>query len=483
MALDSTNPLYAENIVDWQTMRHTYQGERVVKEQGEVYLPPTSGQVIDGMGLGQPGKVAYDAYKTRAVFPDYVSDGVESLIGMIHKKPAVIELPAAMEGMRESATVAGEGLQMLLRRITEQQLVPGRTGLLLDLPKTPNPANPLPYIALYWAESMINWDQDTKDDKDFLNLVVLDESGYVRVDEFKWEHVDQYRVLMLGEPLVNEAEGESGDGKVVYSQGVFDDNQFLQANMEVPTLRGTPLEEIPFVFINSTDIIPDTDNPPLLGLARLSLTIYRGEADYRQCLYMQGQETLVVIGGTKDEETRVGAGSKIDVDVGGDAKFVGVSAAGLSEQRIALENDRKHADSKSGSLISPGKTNQESGEALKTRLGAQTATLNDVAWAGASGLENILKVAATWLGLNPDEVSVTPNTDFVDIALNSKELVELVTARTLGAPLSLESIHAIMQERGMTELEFEDELAKIMEENANMPSGTGVDENFEGDDE
>jgi hypothetical protein len=39
-----------------------------------------------------------------------------------------------------------------------------------------------------------------------------------------------------------------------------------------------------------------------------------------------------------------------------------------------------------------------------------------------------------------------------------------MTAKTLGAPLSFESIHAQMQERGLTHLTFEDEIVKISDE-------------------
>ena len=402
------------------------------------------------------------------------------LIGLMHQKPATIELPTAMEDLLTRATVSGEGLQMLLRRINEQQIVTGRTGLLLDLPENPDPAKPLPYIALYWAETIINWDEDTSANIDNLNLVVLNESGSVRTNDFEWKREEKYRVLLLGDPLANESKD---DPKAIYNMGVFEKGNTPSAtSMESPMLRGKTLDKIPFVFINSKDNVPATDNPPLLGLARLALTIYRGEADYRQCLYMQGQETLVVVGGSKESETRVGAGAKIDVDVNGDAKYIGVSSSGLTEQRMSLENDRKQADTKSGQLVSPGKTIQESGEALKTRLAAQTATLNQIALSGAAGLEYILKIAAEWMGQDPEKVVVTPNTEFADFDLAAEELVKLLTARGLGAPLSLESIHTIMQDRGMTTMQFEDEIEKILDEDAAMLP-TGTDAGGEADDD
>lgn len=483
MSLDSTHPLYDEFADDWRTQRDLYRGERVVKSRGETYLPATAGMRLDGMLAKQPGRAAYDAYKLRAVFPDYIKDGVEALIGLLHQKEAAIELPAVMEPLRERATVNGESLNMLLRRINEEQLVTGRLGLLLDLPVNPDPAAPLPYVATYIAEAIRNWDDGNQQIEGFnnLNLVVLDESGPIRNNEFVWDTQTKYRVLMVGKLQENETEG-------TYTMGTFANDgsgaaSFNATAMLPPMIRGQVLNEIPFVFVNTKDIISTPDDPPLLGLGRLALAIYRGEADYRQCLFMQGQDTLVVVGGIRnpdgaageDDAIRTGAGSRIDVEQGGDAKYIGVSANGLSEQRQALENDRKRAETKSGQLISAKGSQQESGEALKTRLAAQTATLNQIALAGAAGLENVLRIAAKWLGANPDEVSVTPNLEFSDFNLSGQEIVYLMTARTMGAPLSKESIHSLMVDRGITKLDYETEIDKIGEEDANSPTlGTGA---------
>src|SRR6185295_12082160 len=127
-----------------------------------------------------------------------------------------------------------------------------------------------------------------------------------------------------------------------------------------PVFRGKPMEEIPFIIINSCDINSSVDYPPLIGLGRLCMAIYKMEADYRQNLFMQGQDTLITIGGIIDPETgdanlgttqdgvRVGAGARIDLNMGGDAKYIGVQSQGLPEQRQALDADKKAAQAKSG---------------------------------------------------------------------------------------------------------------------------------------
>lgn len=471
MSIQSYHPQYSVYSPDWVLCRDAYNGERVVKNKGTTYLPATAGMIADGMqNTKSPGYLAYEAYKTRAVYHEYMKEAVETMIGIMWSKDPVIELPAAMEAMLETATIKGETMYQLLRRINEQQLITGRLGLLLDLPTTPQPVNSvLPYIAMYEAENIINWDDGRREEveKDTLNLVVLDESEYQRTEDFEWEWEHKYRVLALGDVAENELTG-------VYKVGVFIGTQinFSEEKMEVPVVVGNPLTEIPFVFVNSKDIVATPDNPPLAGIARLCMAIYRGEADYRQSLYLQGQDTLVIIGATGDDDYRVGAGTTIQLPTGGDAKFVGVSSSGLAEQRQALENDKMVITSKAGQLIDTRSKQKESGAALEMRIGAQTATLNQIAITGAGALEKILKSAAEWLGLNPEEVSVMPNLDFADVEMTPAELVQYMSAKNLGAPIAKSTIHEIMRSRGVTEKTLEEELAEI---EAEAPALTGTE--------
>lgn len=482
MGVDATHPQFSEFAPIYTQLRHTYRGERIVKEQGTAYLPAT--QTMIDQGLGRPntkGQAAYDAYRTRARFPGLVREAVESLLGVMHRKPATIELPPSMEYLRDSATSRNESLQTLLRRINEEQLAIGRCGLLTDVAGGGERADE-PYIALYQGEHVRNWDEGRTDgiEVDNLNLVILDESESERTDEFEWEFVRKYRVLMLTETADAEgaAEAEDADdppdgavanlpqGEGVYMQGVFREEQaqFDPFAMFAPSVRGQTLDEIPFVFVNTKDVVAEPDEPPLLDLSDLSLTIYRGEADYRQGLFLQGQDTLVVISGDKRDSYEVGASASITLPIGGDAKFIGVSSEGLAEQRQALENDYARAGQKGGNLLDTIGSSQQSGEALRVRVAAKTATVTQVALTGAYALERILKIIAKWVGANPEQVVVLPNLDFADDQMSGRALGEIMAAKSMGAPLSMQSVHEIMQERGLTKLSLEDELALIAEE-------------------
>lgn len=483
-ALDTKHPLYAENLDLWSQMRDTFKGEKAVKAAGQTYLPATSGHIEDGMTTAdEAGSKAYAAYKKRAVFHHFVSRAVEAALGVMHRKPAVVELPPEMEYLIERATRSGESIQQLLRRVNEEQLITGRVGLLLDLPATPQTGEVQAYIAFYGAESIINWDSGDRDDLVLrnLNLVVLDESEYERKDIFDWELKKKFRVLLLGDPQLNEEAGS----EVSYSVGVFKEPNasFREQDLTQPSIRGNTSQEIPFVFVNSKDILPEPDQPPLIGLSNLSLAIYRGEADYRQNLFMQGQDTLVVVGSSKgeDEDIRVGAGARIDVPAGGDAKYIGVTSEGLKEQREALQNDKGQAASEGGKLLEENTGERESGDALKIRVSARTATLTQIAQTGAGAVQELLRTLARWIGSDPEKVIVSPNLDFTDDELQGDDLVKFMTAKTLGAPLSRISIHKRMQDKGITEMEYEEEIKAIMEEEPlGGGDGTGEPDDDEG---
>lgn len=459
MAVKSKHPEYLKMDEHWELGRDSYTGEASIKAKTTKYLPPTSGQILDGQGLGseQLGEKAYQAYLKRAVYPDLYKDAVEAAIGIMHRKEAAIELPESMEVLRDDATLLGESLIMLLRRINVSQLTTGRVGILGDVKK--DGAISRPIIATYAEKAIINWNDVSVHNNDVdLSLVVLDESSYEMEASFEWAYKERYRVLAL-----TDGEGAiSMDGVYGFAE-MGSEQEVGSAEFQVPQSLGQTLDVIPFVFVNSKDLSPVPDLPPLLGLANLSMTIYRGEADYRQNLFMQGQDTLVRIGaqGQDDEAVRTGAGARIDVPINGDAKYIGVSSLGLPEQRAALQNDYSRANQKSGQLIDTTSRAKESGDALKIRVAAQTATLPQIAMAGAAGLEKVLRAIAPWFNANPDDIVVTPNLDFTNDEVNGKTLIDIMSAKALGAPISEESIHNWITENGLSTLSYEDELALI----------------------
>lgn len=493
MSITSTHPLFAKLQRSIEQCRDSYEGEEEIKKKTTTYLPATSGQKADGQGIsGTSGDADYSAYLMRAVYPGIYREAVEASIGRMHSKPANIELPASMEDMRNNATLLGESLQDFIRKVNFEQLITGRCGIMADIRKSKG-GTVRPILLLYKGETIRNWDDTSELDEDVtVNFVVLDESTYALSDDLSWEYKNFYRVLSY----VSDNNGVARmdiNGSVYGTAVVESDSNVLGVDFIKPNITGKPLDEIPFVFVNSSDMSPDPDRPPLMDLSHSCLAIYRNEADYNYNLFMQGQDTLVRIGANDPEEViRVGAGAKIDVPINGDAKYIGVNSQGLPEQRSNLENRYARALQRAGSFVDSSKA-RESGEALRLRMAGQSATLPQIAETGCAALERILKIVAKWLGANPDQVKVEPNLEFAKEEFNMESFVKLMQAKGMGAPISRETIHKYLVTQGLTALTYEEETAKIEADNPGVDVGgalgsvvneaNGVDPQGEQDDE
>lgn len=442
MPVNDRHPKYDTHRPDWDMMRDAFEGERKVKERTTTYLPMPSGFVA----LGQRGTIMYDAYRTRAKFPDILAPTLSGMIGLIHRVEAQIEGledKKPLAPLWEKATKDGLTLEAFHRRITGEILQMGRYSILTDVNKEGDP-----FFAGYTTETVINWSNSV--DRD---LFVLDESEKVRdpQNEFTWNDRAQYRVLRLK------------DG--VYTQQVYD--QTNPGEIITPEKRGNKgnFDGIPFVVAGPRELTLEIDEPPLIGVARSSLAIYRLDADYKHTLFMSGQDTLFVMG--VDEKTlpqTVGSGVVVGLPADGDAKYVGISGAGIGAMRTAIQDEGQNAVSAGARLFDDQKGGVEAAEALRLRKAAQTATLTSIAISSAAALEKALRYAAAFVGQDPNEIIVKPNLKFADTVLSATDAVALMTLWQGGA-MAKQTLYENLQrgEIASQERTFDEE-QKMMDE-------------------
>jgi hypothetical protein len=398
-SFDNQHPDYRDRIDEWRIMRDTSRGAKAVKKRQGDYLPKPSGFNAQPDG----GTAAYSAYLLRAQFPGIVRPTIRGMVGVIHRMEAQIELPTALEPLRQKATKQGLSLEGLHRYITTELLTMGRFGLLADAEPQ---GSELPFLAGYWAEAIINWDEDSND------FFVLDESGLVR-NGYEWVETPKFRAL----------EFKGGRYQVTVEESGKTDQIFH------PTARGgRALEEVPFTIIGATDVVNEPDDPPLIGVANAALAAYRLDADYRHQMYMSGQDTLFISGIDKTElPPYVGAGVVIALPENARAEYVGPNGTGIDAHEKAIDKELDRAASEGARMFDSISKNAESGEALRLRYGAQTATLTSVAKAGAAGLQKALRHVAMFMGADPEQVLVKPNLKFVDTTLTPADAVSLVS--------------------------------------------------------
>ncbi|MEM7366385.1 MAG: DUF4055 domain-containing protein [Pseudomonadota bacterium] len=474
MGLSETHPQYDKMIDIWTVARDFYEGEHAVKAAGAKYLPPTSGQRNDGAGKSatSDGALDYEAYKMRALVPDNLYEAIDSAIGSLTKKDPEIILPPAMKTLEERASALGESLPMLLKRIYTDQLLLGRISVLGDLDATNNHS---PILTTYDALSAHNWnDTITPQKTDNLSFVALNESCPVMDPEsLSWKEQEQYRGLML-----LDADGKFAATGGQYATVTSIGNNTSWSDPVFPERMGRRLDQIPFEFINAADLVPMPSRPPMYGLMMIIWHIYMGEADYRQHVHTQGQDTLFTNGFDlpKDDDgnpvsIRTGAGTHIHAPSDkANMKYVGVDSSGLEESRTMLENDYTRASQKGGQLLDRAGGNGESGEALRIRIASQTIRLPNIAIAGAAGVQSVLRKMAPLYGVTDlESIQINPNLKFVEDEIDMSRLVDAMEAKTLGFPISRRSLHTYAFKHGYTEKTYEQEIDEIAEEEADMP--------------
>lgn len=451
MSVKSHHPDYDPRITDWQMLRDVAAGETQVKLRGTLYLPMPSGFA----GQSDGGTAFYNAYALRAQFPDIFSPTLSGLVGVIHRTEAQIEgleENKPLSALWEKATKDGLPLDTFHRQITAQILQMGRYAILTDV-ASDGDASALPYLVGYDTEHLINWSPER-------DLFVLDETQkeLIAPDGFEWADKEKYRVLRLtGSRYTAETyNAETANGDLVE-----------------PNVRGgKPLDEIPLVVVTPRDLSLQIFDPPLIGVARSCLAIYRLDADYRHQLFGTGQETLFVQGITDPNDLPKGVGSGVVFGLPADctASYVGPSGVGIDAHRQAIMDERQAAVSAGVRLFDAESGQAESGEALRLRAAAQTATLTSVSLASAAALETALRYAARFVGQNPDEIVVKPNLKFIDTVMTPADAASLVTVWQGGA-ISKQTLYENLQrgEIASAERTFEEEQELIDEEALDNP--------------
>ena len=400
------HPDYTAEIADeWRLMRDAYRGEVEIKRRGEIYLPMPSGYKHHPGGI-DVGIAMYNAYRKRARFPEIVSSAIRGMVGIAHGQEWQIEMPDALMYLWENSDGKGLPLEALSKRITKELLITGRYALLADAP----PEGGDIYLAGYTAEEVINWSEDD-------DFYVLREEIYERSGEV-WTQAIRKRALELE------------DGR--YVQRVYIDG-VLEAEYQPRARGGSAIEMIPLTIGGAMDLDLKPDTPPLIGVGRAAIAHYQLNADYRNQLYMSGQETFV-LHNVEEPPAVVGAGVVISLQAADGTKdtraeYVGPSGVGIDAHVTAMDREQQSAVRSGAQLFDNSKGNaQESGQARRLRFSAETATLSSIAGASATILERTLKQAAIMAGANPDEVIVSPPQNLLEGRLDPQEITALLAA-------------------------------------------------------
>lgn len=383
----------------WESIRDAEIGEIEVKRKGEKYLPRQKTHDKD----------QYKSYLRRAVFYNMTSRTLNALYGTVFRRnPKIGGMDRRLMQRSKNITKEGMSLHLLAKTAVKEVLAVGRFGMLVD-------ANPdgtgNPYIACYTAENILDWQMAEINGRWVLSKVTLREIFYDRDSHWSpYEYRSRFRVLVL--------EHDEDTNAHVYVQYVYLDNDSATnripdldqapTSVVMPTVRGEPLDYIPFQIIGPFTNYPDVQRPPILDIVTLNYSHYMSYAQLEQALFYTGSPVFTVQqeNGTDPGEYEVGPDVVWILGANESANLMEFNGRGLQHLENALRNKEDQIASIGGRMM-PGTSRgaAESDNALIMQERNEQTLLLNLADTVDEGMTWTLGVWADWNNASPNTIA------------------------------------------------------------------------------
>lgn len=470
--VDTKHKRYNRFAPKWKRVRDVLAGQDEIHAATAAYLPT----------LVDEDPQEYLKRIQRTPFYNASWRTVASFVGMLFRKPPTLEVPAALEALLDDVTMSGVSFSNFSQEVVLEDISTSRLGVLVDYPMAVNntdgsaisvaQAEALglrPSMALYKAESIINWEYDRVANHTILAQVRLVEVAQLRRSEFQVEEYNVIRVLDLFE------------GK--YRVRLFKELNGEQIGWDVyPTMNGAYLDFIPFYFIGPDGSELEPSEPVLIDLIDLNIKHYQVSADYEHGCHMTGLPTPIIIGvnpqatfgdgaaaSTPQENYYIGSTAAWLLPMGADAKFLEFTGQGLEALEKNLTRKEEQMASLGARMLTPEKRGVEAADTLAMRYAGEHSILGAIAIAVSGGLTKALETFAKWANIDGD-CNFEINRNFMPFAISPQALTALLAAVQAGS-LSHEAFFDLMKRGDLIEadISFDVEQARI-DANPPMPA-------------
>lgn len=459
MPVDSTHSSYKNFHEEWQLLEDLCEGERKVKERGEVYLPRLSGQ-SDG---------EYTAYKKRGTLYNATDRTIAGMCGAIMRKDPEFSVGKKLGAILPSIMVDGRNSTELVRDIAHNILKTGRYGLLVDMSEVKTADNQ-PFIAPYRASDILNWRTTRYNGVELITFLVLREN-IETIDEddvFETKDIPQIRVLsLIGNEEIPEEE-RTFDNCICEIQlyRKVDDEWTLHGDPIYPTVGNTKLNRIPFVCIGSNKNGMDITKPPLLDLANINIAHWRQTVDHAHGLHFTALPTPWAAGFPIDRETKTlhigSATAWVSTDPNASCGFLEFQGTGMAALVTDLDKKEKQMASLGANLIERKRSGIEAAETARIRQTTETVSLSTIVDCIANGLEKAFIICSMMLNESTDNIDAKINKDFIEYR-TSPEMLKALTGSLQAGGMSSYAYSYNLKSGEMLppDLTVEDELALI----------------------
>lgn len=408
MPIDFIHPEYKEAQFEWEMLEDIYDGERAIKNAGVKYLPMLGGQAPE----------EYSSYKERGSFFNAFSRTIQGLAGFIFRKPVKTNFPDQVKDLLQGIMSTGQSFEDLCTEVTSAVLKKGRVGLLVD-----SQGESDPYIAIYDAENIINWQTRFIEGEEALTLVVLkewyDEPG---TSEYDVEKKVQYRSIILRDDGVEVTIWRKMSDRPGKENWVIVDTLF-------PLIRGKRQQKIMFYFIGSDKNTSKVNKPPLIDMAYVNISHWRLSVDYRHGLHFCSLPTPWAAGFNTQQELTIGPVRVwLSEEPTARCGYLEFTGQGLNAVKSAIRSDEEQMAILGARIIEQTRSRVETAEASRIRQSGESGALTTISNNVSSGLTYAMKGLTEWMGLDSSGVFVTLNSDFMDVRMMPEEITALIKA-------------------------------------------------------
>ncbi len=408
MSIKSVHPEYASAASQWERCRDAAAGEDAIKSKTTLYLPMLSG--------AEQGE--YSSYIQRALFYNATGRTIDGMTGAIFMKDPTVDLTGQLKSAKDldKFVKGSDSFVTLARKAVREICVVSRAGLLVD---SAEKEGGIPYICMYSAEDIRNWEEELIDGDIVLTRLILRENKYESKPEdptgLEKELVVYYRELFLEET----EEGYVYKGRLwrpsVNQNGERDIEKYLPGTTYTPTkLGGKTLNRIPFVFMNVLGNTPSVSKPVILDLVNVNISHYRTSADLEHGRHFTALPTPYACGFdvSRGQTLKIGSTTAWIADSpDANAGFLEFTGSGLTSLSDALIEKAKQMAVLGARLLEEQKADAEAAETVRLRQSGESGILSSIARSVSEALTFCVEIVIDWAGLT-SECKVQLNTDY-----------------------------------------------------------------------
>lgn len=418
MPADTKSQYYTKWKKQWEMIRDILEGEETIKTKGQAYLPILSGQTPK----------EYEAYVNRGSFFNATARTIQGLTGAVIRKETKIEADTKIIDILEDVTINNDSIHEVIRSTVEEIMSYGYYGYLVDMPEGEQ-VEPIPYLACYTCFDIINLQTRKMGGEDILIMIALMEKVQKQSpdDPFTIINEDIIRVLLIDE------DGVYKQRKYKKVESDTKKEEWIQDGEDIiPSLRGKPLNRIPFVFINAIDNDPIPVKPPMIDLVHLNIKHWQVNCDYYHGLHYCAIPTPWAAGFKVGDELYIGAQKAwISDDPQAKCGFLEFTGAGLTAIEKAIDKLENQMAVMGARLLEDQKKAAEAAETVKLRSSGDTATLSTIVGSVERAVETVIKIIADWVS-STGTVRVVMNREYVSATLEPQKITALLQAVQAG---------------------------------------------------